>query len=249
MVKVVVGSETPESTWHLHRNLAIKRSPFFRGALCSDFTESHTNTVDLPEDDNQAFAVFVQWLYSTLHESEFSQDSFSSDIKVDTLVKAYYLAVKLIADPLSEAVMTKLYNNSRLCEELLPDTLQYAWDSRPDAPLTELLLDTVSCGIMNRRILIMVGQNDIHSKRAREWKYLARRGGNLIVELLSRIGADSLGSGVRPLSCYLGTTEPKVEALPSPPAMPVSKVDRWGISEPEVVTLPEAEEWDTPAYL
>ena len=138
--------------------------------------------------------------------------------------------------------MIKLYKDSRLCEELLPDTLQYAWDSQTDAPLTELLLDTVSCGIMNRRILIMVGPNDIHSKRAREWKDLARRGGDLIVELLSRIGADSLGKGIRPLSSYLGISEHEVKDLPAPAAMPVSWDDMEEIREPEDATVQVVDE-------
>ena len=148
--------------------------------------------MDLPEDDNQAFAVFVQWLYSTLHENKFNHNSFSRDIRVDTLVKSYYLAVKFDVDPLVEAVMTKFYQNSRLCEDLMPDTLQYAWDhSLPEAPLTGLLLDAVSYGIMNRQIHILVGQNDTHQGRAREWRDLVRRGGDLVVELLSRISVGS----------------------------------------------------------
>ena len=249
MVKVVVGTNTPESTWHLHRSLAIKRSPFFRAALSGNFVESSKNIVDLPEDDNQAFAVFVQWLYSTLHDNKFNHESFSSDIKMDALVKSYYLAVKLDVDPLAEAVVTKLYKDSQLCEELMPETLQYAWDhSLPEAPLTELLLDTVSYGIMNRQIHILVGQKDIHHGRAREWRDLARRGGDLVVELLSRISADSLGSGVRPLSSYLGTTEPEVEAPGAAAEVPVSKIDTWRINKP-VAIQPPAEDSDTPGYL
>ena len=205
MVKVIVGDETLESTWYIHRALATKRSAYFRAALSGNFVESNTNEVKLSEDDNPAFGLFVQWLYSTLHKNQFNSESLSSATSVDTLVKAYYLAVKLDADPLGEAVITKLYNKSSLCQELKPNILEYAWDnSLPTSPLTELLIDTVAYNMMNRQIHVTFGENENGDKRSRDWKDLVRHGGDLVVNLIDRMSADWLGEGIRPLSTYLG---------------------------------------------
>lgn len=61
-IAVKVG-EGATKTWHLPRELLIKASPFFAAALNGSFTEAISKSVNLPEDDTSAFALFVRWLY------------------------------------------------------------------------------------------------------------------------------------------------------------------------------------------
>ena len=49
--------------WSLHENLLSATSDFFRTAFNGGFKESADDTLALPEDDPQAFELFVRWLY------------------------------------------------------------------------------------------------------------------------------------------------------------------------------------------
>lgn len=45
------------------KELITKSSPFFAAALNGNFREANSKVVNLPEDDIDAFALFVRWLY------------------------------------------------------------------------------------------------------------------------------------------------------------------------------------------
>ena len=60
---MVVGTEDVSKTWHLPKELLVKASPFFAAALNGSFAEATSRVVNLPEDDTDAFALFVRWLY------------------------------------------------------------------------------------------------------------------------------------------------------------------------------------------
>ena len=49
--------------WHLPKDLLVNASTFFAAALNGQFTEAASKTVHLPEDNPDAFALFIQWLY------------------------------------------------------------------------------------------------------------------------------------------------------------------------------------------
>lgn len=53
-----------QTVWRLHENLLSGTSDFFRAAFNSGFKESLEDRLLLPEDDPQAFELFVRWLYA-----------------------------------------------------------------------------------------------------------------------------------------------------------------------------------------
>ena len=60
---VTVGSEQDIETWILLKKLLVSSSPFFKAALEGSFTEADSNSIALPEDNGNAFALFVHWVY------------------------------------------------------------------------------------------------------------------------------------------------------------------------------------------
>ena len=63
MAIITVG---PESTrFQLHKDLLVNKCPtFFAPALDGSFREAQEMAIDLPDDDPEAFLLFVDWLYS-----------------------------------------------------------------------------------------------------------------------------------------------------------------------------------------
>ena len=60
---MVVGTGSAIKTWHLPKELLVNASPFFTAALDGPFSEATSRKVTLPEDEPDAFALFVRWLY------------------------------------------------------------------------------------------------------------------------------------------------------------------------------------------
>lgn len=60
---MVVGTEGVTKTWHLPKQLLVNASPFFAAALNGPFAEATSKLVNLPEDNTDAFALFIRWLY------------------------------------------------------------------------------------------------------------------------------------------------------------------------------------------
>lgn len=60
---MVVGTEGHTKTWHLPKELLVNSSPFFAAALNGSFAEATSKVVNLPEDNTDAFALFIRWLY------------------------------------------------------------------------------------------------------------------------------------------------------------------------------------------
>ena len=60
---MIVGTAANTKTWHLPKDLLVNSSPFFAAALNGSFAEARSKVVNFPEDDIEAFALFIQWLY------------------------------------------------------------------------------------------------------------------------------------------------------------------------------------------
>jgi BTB/POZ domain len=63
-VRVSVGPA--KASFSVHKNLVCKISPFFRGACNSLFKEALNDEIYLPEQDPEAFDIFLEWLYTRL---------------------------------------------------------------------------------------------------------------------------------------------------------------------------------------
>ena len=119
-VKVYVGPD--KTLYNLHKDLLCCRVPFFEGALKA-FKEGLEGVVNLPEDDEHAFELFIDWLYATdastisfWHPRKpYEDDESKYDIPVQfplVLVKFYVLADKFL---LNEALRVDIINSVLKC--------------------------------------------------------------------------------------------------------------------------------------
>lgn len=68
MARVTVGPEKTE--FLIHKAFLCHYSPYFDRALNGQFIEGQTQAVDLPEENTEAFATFVDWVYTQKLDSE-----------------------------------------------------------------------------------------------------------------------------------------------------------------------------------
>ncbi|KAF7893301.1 uncharacterized protein EAF02_000839 [Botrytis sinoallii] len=62
LVTITIGKEKQKFT--LHKQLLCESVEYFRAAFSAGgFQESHSSCMDMPEDDPEAFELFVHWLY------------------------------------------------------------------------------------------------------------------------------------------------------------------------------------------
>ena len=60
---MVVGPPGNTKTWHLPKKLLVNASPFFAAALDGSFAEATSKVINLPEDNTDAFTLFIRWLF------------------------------------------------------------------------------------------------------------------------------------------------------------------------------------------
>ncbi|KAI4285446.1 MAG: hypothetical protein L6R38_000610 [Xanthoria sp. 2 TBL-2021] len=63
-ILVKVGADDKAVTWSLPKGLLTHVSPFFEAALNRPWLESKTESLNLPEDDPEAFRFFLRWLFA-----------------------------------------------------------------------------------------------------------------------------------------------------------------------------------------
>jgi hypothetical protein len=112
-VTVLVGPH--EMKWCLHENLLSGVSDFFRSAFNSGFKESVEGKITMPEDDPQAFELFVRWLYmrtlvpqavtspATIANLLFRHVSNGAAACIHEALHLYVLASKLLIEDLENA--------------------------------------------------------------------------------------------------------------------------------------------------
>lgn len=113
VVTVLVGPH--EMKWCLHENLLSGVSDFFRSAFNSGFKESVEGKITMPEDDPQAFELFVRWLYmrtlvpqavtspATIANLLFRHVSNGAAACIHEALHLYVLASKLLIEDLENA--------------------------------------------------------------------------------------------------------------------------------------------------
>lgn len=65
-VTLLVGEN--KAAFHVHLDVLCDASPFFKAAFLGSFRESSEKTMQLPEDDEDTFELFVGWLYCQRYE-------------------------------------------------------------------------------------------------------------------------------------------------------------------------------------
>ena len=143
MIDVIVGMNA--NLWKLHKKVICGHSPFFSAALNGHFAEGIQQKVELPEDDNAIFTLFVLWIYTKYFENDSLPD----------LLKAYVLGDKLGAVNFRSSVIDKIHNmhtNASKCRFTLEQALWVSENTLPDSSLRSLTIDTISLGILNKSL-------------------------------------------------------------------------------------------------
>ena len=147
---MVVDTGIQAKTWHLPEKLLIKASPFFAAALNGSFAEATSRSVNLPEDDIDAFGFFVQWLYvgeitadSCIHTGADDDDDYHPSDTLQTFVQAWILGDKLKCPNFKDhAMLSVIRTASRV--EIAPDDVRTAFEkSVSGSKLRKFLLDLV----------------------------------------------------------------------------------------------------------
>ena len=206
-ITVIVGQPRDQSTWHIHRNLLVAKSQFFKAALSGNFEESKTDTVHLVEEENEIFSLVVLWLYSSLGDRTgcmLPTELIYSDTL--TLVKIYCTADKLKIESLKTCVFSRLYMSHPFWKNLTPECVDYAWQrSLAGDPLIELLLDGVAYRVGRSLIKLKptLFVSDTDRAIASQWRDLFDCGGELVVEVVDRIAARFATPTLQPKAVYL----------------------------------------------
>ncbi|CAI7619031.1 unnamed protein product [Penicillium viridicatum] len=98
-VKITVG--TSKEPFHVHESVLCTSSHFFKAAMSGSWKESKEHTIELPEDDPKAFAIYSHWLYFAgipgLREAAKKGESAKQSAQeYYDLVSAYVLGDKLL---------------------------------------------------------------------------------------------------------------------------------------------------------
>lgn len=99
--------------FHVHQNLLCKHSPFFAAAFNGSFEES-AGSMELREDDAEAFDRFIQWLYRRDFAISPIGDVQCTTNRYQELVRVYILANKFDVPLLKNRVMAFLFDTIRL---------------------------------------------------------------------------------------------------------------------------------------
>ena len=76
-VTLFVG--TSQKPFYVHVDLLCDVSSFFKAAFTGDFKEGSDKTMQLPEDDENTFSLFIDWLYHQRYEMSPQPDDDSED--------------------------------------------------------------------------------------------------------------------------------------------------------------------------
>ncbi|KAL8947995.1 MAG: hypothetical protein Q9222_005777 [Ikaeria aurantiellina] len=108
-VAIKVGTGDNTRVWRLPKELLIHISPFFAAALGGQWKESATDTIELNEDDPEAFRLFIEWAYNRILSH--GQLHFKiSPIKPTIGVQTWVLGDKLICPGLQDFALAHLWS-------------------------------------------------------------------------------------------------------------------------------------------
>jgi len=138
MIEVVVGEDA--SLWTIHKKLLCAQSSFFKAAINSSFREGAEKRVVLKEDDNDAFSIFVQWLYT---------GSFTT-ISLHILIRACVLGDKLGVRNFQCLAFDEIYSMNAGFSRFTPEQVVWvAENTLPESTLRKFAVDTLAFGVFN----------------------------------------------------------------------------------------------------
>lgn len=139
-VSLVVGQS--KTAFHVHEADLFAASPFFKAAFTSDFRESAERTMTLPEDDENIFELFVEWLYHRSYELP----AYPKPPICMQPVKLYVLADKYDVRSLKNLIVSKLFLAFKQKVPLPKlSTIAYAYEhTSQSSPIRKLLADMLT---------------------------------------------------------------------------------------------------------
>jgi hypothetical protein len=148
MVDIYVGPS--KQNFPLHKHLLCTKVPYFRKMFESTFKEGVEQAATLPEDDPNAFALFVQWLYrDSLTPLDIRKHSPpENDIFLDR-IRLYCFAEKILLPNLMDLTMTILFSNYKKLGKMPTDEavgLAYQ-HSGPKSPIRTFMTRSVAWSI------------------------------------------------------------------------------------------------------
>lgn len=147
MVTVLVGKGREKHI--VHEQVLCERSPFFAAAFDKEWKEGQERTIPLPDDDPEAFALYLQWIYrgKIFSRRPPCESPFRSG-KLDLLIDCYIFGEKVQDDGYKDAVLDSLLactsTKDEERERWFPtgQSVQRAYQKTPSGwPLRKLLVD------------------------------------------------------------------------------------------------------------
>ncbi|CAF9942840.1 MAG: hypothetical protein ALECFALPRED_010144 [Alectoria fallacina] len=117
-VTLLVGkNKTP---FHVHMDRLCEASSVFEAAFLGNFKESSEKTMQLPEDDEGTFELFVDWLYgqryAMLPEVEKGHEDYEKDKRFLQAYQLFVLADKYRVCKLKSLVIEALFADVTMCK-------------------------------------------------------------------------------------------------------------------------------------
>ena len=138
MVTLFVGAS--QKPFYVHVDLLCNASSFFKAAFAGDFKESSDKTMQLPEDDEDLFSLFIDWLYhqryEMLPESDDDEDSGDDNDDIDDwedesnrfhqVFQLFVLAEKYDVPDLKRLLTRTLFAEVQTCRNM-PSCASISW--------------------------------------------------------------------------------------------------------------------------
>jgi len=165
MVDIYVGSENTH--WILHEKLLCYRSKFFRNIFYSKKgTKNHA--YGLPDEDDQAFKLFVGWLYSERVPEPKKEEDLGPLLDIYLMAEKWEIR-RLITETLDET--RRYYHNTNTWPSLR--RVQYIYSNTTlESPMRQLLVSCVA------RMLVLGEGVPQH------WENALRKNGQMAVDII-----------------------------------------------------------------
>ncbi|KAL8952334.1 MAG: hypothetical protein Q9222_001745 [Ikaeria aurantiellina] len=132
VVTVRVGSGDNVHCWRIQEKLLTNCSPFFAAALNGSFSEAQSRSIELVEENPDAFRYFVQWLYTGKFTPSLSDDVSHDQKNPRIVIQVWALGDKLNCPAFQDGAMIELiyYYKSEFLEI---DDIRLIYDVSPPA--------------------------------------------------------------------------------------------------------------------
>ncbi|KAK5733562.1 hypothetical protein LTR17_009550 [Elasticomyces elasticus] len=150
LITVLVGAA--ETRFVAHKDILSAKSPFFSAACGRDWIEGQEKIVRLPEQDAEAFRVYLRWVYSDALDMTHMKEpegttrppSYINHFKVWIL--AHYLQDFTLCNIATDHTIQTYHEPPKL--NIAPNTLSYVFEHTAlDSPMGQLFLDAYATRI------------------------------------------------------------------------------------------------------